>query len=573
MGPGADLTEVDLETTQRWAEQVRAADRRMGRPLVCRPRTDLRGYSRLADLLLIDRRPLGTSLQMSGYAAWVRRQPLLARPGTPVWTTVQTQPNEGLRQQLAALEPGVPPPLGVPPEQIRLLAYTAVAAGSRGLLLLSDTPLDASDPDTQQRATALELLNLELELMEPWAAAGSFVATADSSVPEVVGSVLSTEHARLLLPIWSAPMAQCVPPQSAANSVVLTVPGVPEAAEAYELTPSGAKKLRRKRVAGGMSVTLDEFGLTTQVLLAQDPLIIGAVDRRAAEMGRRAAELERHLAVRKLNTVQTLAGQLAARTRVAAAARWLEAARKDLQTCDRRTRCRPCPGGHPKRPTGNPCTAVGGTRLLGRHGQGACLAGDQSGRGRLRHAAVALAAGRSADRLPVRPESDRRRRLRGHRDDDARGLAIHPARLAQRATGGRFDACGGAIGPAWAAVGGDGRRPEESARRGGNAAGAVHQPAGASRGRTDRVRLRLGVGPGADHRQRRRFVDRRFAGWRGVGRPHWPDQGLATVCAYRVAPQSGTMWVTFALSGLGEARLDDVAIQAVEAERAMQNAN
>jgi hypothetical protein len=33
-----------------------------------------------------------------------------------------------------------------------------------------------------------------------------------------------------------------------------------------------------------------------------------------------------------------------------------------------------------------------------------------------------------------------------------------------------------------------------------------------------------------------------------------------TLC--RVAPQSGTMTVTFALSGLGEARLDDVSIEA-----------
>ena len=80
------------------------------RPLVCRPRTDLRGYSRPANLLLIDRRPLGTSLELAGYAAWVRRQPLLASLGTPVWTTVQTQPNEALRQQLVALDPGVPPP-------------------------------------------------------------------------------------------------------------------------------------------------------------------------------------------------------------------------------------------------------------------------------------------------------------------------------------------------------------------------------------------------------------------------------------------------------------------------------
>ena len=113
------------------------------------------------------------------------------------------------------------------------------------------------------------------------------------------------------------------------------MPGVPEATEAYELTPSGVKKLRRKRVTGGLSVTLDEFDLTTQVLLAQDPSIVGAVDRRAAEMGRRAAELERHLAVRKLNTVETLAGQLAARTRWPAPPSWLEAARKDLQTCER----------------------------------------------------------------------------------------------------------------------------------------------------------------------------------------------------------------------------------------------
>jgi hypothetical protein len=38
---------------------------------------------------------------------------------------------------------------------------------------------------------------------------------------------------------------------------------------------------------------------------------------------------------------------------------------------------------------------------------------------------------------------------------------------------------------------------------------------------------------------------------------------------YRVAPQSGAMCVTFALSGLGEAQLDDVVIQTVENSSAM----
>ncbi len=44
-----------------------------------------------------------------------------------------------------------------------------------------------------------------------------------------------------------------------------------------------------------------------------------------------------------------------------------------------------------------------------------------------------------------------------------------------------------------------------------------------------------------------------------IGPTDWRQFAL-----YRVAPQSGPMCVTFALSGLGEARLDDVAIQVLE---------
>jgi hypothetical protein len=331
---GGDLTEAELESTQQWAQQVRAADRRGGRPLVCRPRTDLRGYSRPANLLLIDRRPVGTSLELADYATWIRQQPLLASLGTPVWTTVQTQPNAALREQLMSLEPGYVPPLGISPEQIRLLAYTAAAAGSRGLVFVSDSPLDASDPDTRQRAMTLELLNLELELIEPWAAAGNFVASAEASAPEVAGAVLGTEHSRLLLPIWSGPGAQYVPSQSAARGLALISPGVPESSTAYELTPHGVQSLGKQRVAGGVRITLDEFGLTAQVLLAHDPLVIDAVNHRAAQAGPRAAELQRNLAVHKLYTVQAIAGQLAARTPVRSSTAWFEAAQKSRQLCD-----------------------------------------------------------------------------------------------------------------------------------------------------------------------------------------------------------------------------------------------
>ena len=72
-------------------------------------------------------------------------------------------------------------------------------------------------------------------------------------------------------------------------------------------------------MAGGVCVTLDEFGLTTQVLLAQDPLIIGAVHRRAAQMGTPCGRAcSGTWPSHKLNTVETVAGRLSARSRIAA---------------------------------------------------------------------------------------------------------------------------------------------------------------------------------------------------------------------------------------------------------------
>ncbi|MEE8451435.1 MAG: hypothetical protein V3R99_05945, partial [Thermoguttaceae bacterium] len=340
---GWALSREELQPVTTLAERLRSADQRHARPLVCMPHSELRAYSRQADLLLIDRRPLGTSLEMADYGNWIRRQPLLARPGTRVWTTVQTQPAHALREQLRALQPGGElggelggePPSCVSIEQMRLLVHTAVASGSRGLLFVGESPLDATDQQTRRRATALELLNLELQSIEPWAAAGSFVGTAECTRPEVFGAVLRTDQSRLLLPMWFTPGAQYVPGQSASHGLSLVVPGIPESNGAHVLTPGGLRPLLHKRVTGGMRVTLEEFGLTGQVLIAQDPLVISALTQRAVQIGPRAAELARQLAVQKLESVQNVVNQLA---RPGAAAHPVDGqilnARKSLQWCD-----------------------------------------------------------------------------------------------------------------------------------------------------------------------------------------------------------------------------------------------
>jgi hypothetical protein len=330
---GSGLSRDRLATTRQWAEQVQLADRQGGRPLICRPESELRAYSHPVDLLLIGRSPIGTSLELNDYGTWVRERPRLARPGTPIWTTVQTQPAPSLVQQWQVLGRGATAPTTMAAEQIRLMVYTAVTAGSRGLLFESQSPLSADDPDTQQRAMALELLNLELDLIEPWLAAGNFVATVSADKePEVIGGVLQAEHARLLVPLWSARGAQFVSGQAAGKSISFIVPGIPEASQAYVLTPGGLEPIRRKRDTGGVRVTIDEFGLTSLVLFTSEQLVVNSLSRRAAQVGQRAAELQHRLAQAKLREVQQVGQQLAGSRIVdAQVPGWLGAAQQNLQ--------------------------------------------------------------------------------------------------------------------------------------------------------------------------------------------------------------------------------------------------
>jgi len=333
---GEDLGEADVEFVRSWAERVRTADRRMGRPTICKPRTDLRSFSRPVDLLLLDRRPLASSLEMADYAAFLRRQPLLAGLGTPFWTTIQTQPGLALRRQVALLTNGEPVGAEITHEQMRLQAFAAVSAGSRGLLFLSDSPLDSQDAATRRRALAVELLNLELALIAPWAAAGSFLTVAEAGTAEVLAMVLRADRARLLLPTRLAAGSQCVPPRPRGNELLrLVVPGVPEAVEAYQFTAAGLQPLDRKRVAGGVALTLDDFDLAAQVLLAHDPVIIDAIHRRIVQYGRRWAELERALAVERLNFFrQTAEGLKGRKTPLGDMNVWLSAAVESLRQAD-----------------------------------------------------------------------------------------------------------------------------------------------------------------------------------------------------------------------------------------------
>jgi len=561
---GHDLAAEQLEPTRDLAETVRRADRLGGRPLVCRPVGDLRGFSRHTDLLLLGRRPLGSSLELNDYAEWIRRQPRLALPGTPVWTLVQTEPSEELQRQLAAVDPDDSTLRTVAPEQVRLLAFLAVSAGSRGLVFESRSPLDAADPASRHRARMLEMVNIELSLVSGWAASGGVGAKALTNQAEVVATAVRAGRSHLLMPIWSGRGAQFVPGQAAGNGVALVVPGVPEDSAAYRILPGRLEPLRPERVAGGKQVLLPEFGMTDLVMMGQDPLLVAQLSKATAKVGGRAATLGRDLTIEKLQTVEAVIRKLAPTALPEQASEWIDSAREELGRCESRLAVRDYAGAqtHTKR----------AARLL-----------------RLVERGTWQRVVEATSSPMVSPATVGFHTLAWHRPLTARITAARPSSNRLPAAG--FEDLQQMQAAGWRHY----RYPIEGVE---TSAGV--DPKAVTAGR---MGLRLTAAP-EDPEQPPAMIEVppiwitspgvpleagqlvRIQGWVDVPEPitgsvdglmifdSFSGEALAErigetkgwqpFLLYRLAPSSGMMRLTFALTGLGEARLDEVSVQVLE---------
>ncbi len=114
----------------------------------------------------------------------------------------------------------------------------------------------------------------------------------------------------------------------------MVVPGIPEDNEFYELTPVGLTPVRHKRISGGTAIALDDFALTTLVLITPDPLVANAMSRRAAELAPRAAQLQRAVAMAMLAEAETVDRRLMGQSQLPPAAASLAAARAELGRAD-----------------------------------------------------------------------------------------------------------------------------------------------------------------------------------------------------------------------------------------------
>ena len=339
---GRRLDDRLLKETQDKASALRLHDLRTKRPFVCGAVDRLISYSRLANVLLLERPVLNGGPGLHEFGRWLQTRPSLARPGTPAWAALPTEPPPRLKAQWRALGQGAMVTQCVELDQLRMLAFHAVASGARGLWFTSHTPLNSHDPDAARRADMLRLINLELKLLEPWTSGGGQVVEVASKNPRIRISSLQTERSQLLLVLRLGGHQQFVADATPPGAFSWVAPKTSSAAHVYHLTASGLRPAEHRRVAGGLKITLKEPQRAAMVLITQDPLAVAHASRTLAETRRETALLQQRLAADLMQRTRLVQQQLeslgrlsnAARSQMRYAAPYLTQSERLLQTND-----------------------------------------------------------------------------------------------------------------------------------------------------------------------------------------------------------------------------------------------
>jgi hypothetical protein len=349
---GTWMSSQDREDVAARLEQLRAHDYRLRRPTLIDVVEDERYYSRYVSMLGTSQHVFGTAFTFKDYRNWLLERSRLANPGTYLFTWIQTEPVPAANDW--RIESKVAPAV-VEPEQIRLQLYAAIMAGFRGFGYWSRTPLESNGPGAVERRLALAQLNLELELIEPFLAAGNLADAVtfkiDDKTPkptrkmvdfprdssqvdlekgirqklaerdtqlknqklmpqETVAAVFRGPNYGLVIASWLSHDAQYVPGRLAAYDAKVLIPEPAPTAHFWELTTTTLRPLKKEKTVGHYLVTLPKFDQSAIILVSPDAGWREQVEQHIRQVAPQSARISIDLAKAKFDRVRQVDAEL-----------------------------------------------------------------------------------------------------------------------------------------------------------------------------------------------------------------------------------------------------------------------
>ncbi|MFT7631620.1 MAG: hypothetical protein ACI87E_002658 [Mariniblastus sp.] len=284
---GDRLTSRDVPLVQQRVREVRESDQREGRPVIANIASDWSQLSQLADVVSIGVEPIGASFLASQYSDWINARRQSIGGNKPVWADIQTELAKSLVAQIGTLA-HKSPPVPIEPQQIKFLIYEAVSGGSRGLRFLSRSRLDGNDPVTVLRAQTLEWANAELGQIEPWAVGGALMGEVPTEDPQLEVTAFKTNRSRLLLIQRPTHHEQYLAGDLPLANIRFQDPASNSTDLAYLIGDVGLTPLPNNRSLAGTNIQIENCPFTAAVVLTQDPLVLNKLNQGYQRIGQQS---------------------------------------------------------------------------------------------------------------------------------------------------------------------------------------------------------------------------------------------------------------------------------------------
>ncbi|MFK7777800.1 MAG: hypothetical protein QM501_06710 [Gimesia sp.] len=320
--------------------QIQSADQQLKRPIIADVLGKERQIAREVSMIGSSPRILNSDINFLDYRNILIEKTRTA-PGRFLWTWIQTEPTRANARWRKSSNKS---PIVIEPEQIRLQTYAALSAGCRGNGYWTTTRLDdTTAPGALERKLAIRQLNLEIDLIEHWLATGTVIShvpftlkqretpqikqlgaafkSSDAerflrderlaereiqiqrnkeAASEMQAAIIHSEYGTLILPVWYRNGSQFVPGQMAGNDATIIIPGGNVSASVWELSTTQIKNLNRKRVNGGVQITIPKFDMTSIIIMTSDQGLIKKLRRKIATLSKNSAETSVQLCRAKL---------------------------------------------------------------------------------------------------------------------------------------------------------------------------------------------------------------------------------------------------------------------------------
>lgn len=309
---GENLSIRDLTNVRQSIQEIRQSDMRSGRPVVANIASHWRSLSSAVDIVSTGVSPFGTSFIASGYSDWIQDRSAIVSHSKPIWADIQTQFSKRTEDQISSIFPMLPP-ISLQPQQIKFGIYEAISGGARGLRFLSHDRLDSTDPLTKLRATTLRWAMRQVAQVEPWALGGALMGSIETSDKNTQVNAIKTNRSRLLLVQRTTHREQYwagdVPPKS----VNFLDTDSTSSDRVYQVTEAGVTPISTNRKPTNTRIWIEDCPYATAIVLTQDSLVLNRLNSVTGTEAGNLSSLELHSELTRqwLAIMQLIDGQLA----------------------------------------------------------------------------------------------------------------------------------------------------------------------------------------------------------------------------------------------------------------------